>query len=162
MRRRSRPWALFFALWTPWRHWSDLLNSCSVRSCSEKVEKTSCDIAANSIFDNPFGKYGACDSFLVFSFCVFFLARGSTPVKTDGSEWFYVSKRFLTESVILRGTQYLTTLSANMAELARRHIFEIVYFFTNYVVLLSASPAWVSPGACGSPGPLNSLILPSP
>ena len=29
-----------------------------------------------------------------FSFCVFFLARGSTPVKTDGSEWFYVSKRF--------------------------------------------------------------------
>ncbi len=97
-----------------------------------------------------------------FSFCVFFLARGSTPVKTDGSEWFYVSKRFLTESVILRGTQYLTTLSANMAELARRHIFEIVYFFTNYVVLLSASPAWVSPGAWGSPGPLNSLILPSP
>ena len=85
MSRRSRPWALFFALWTPWRHWSDLLNSCSVRSCSEKVQKTSCDIAANSIFDNPFGKYGACDPFLVFQFLCFFSRAWLNPCK---NRWF--------------------------------------------------------------------------
>ena len=103
-----------------------------------------------------------------FSFCVFFLARGSTPVKTDGSEWFYVSKRFLTESVILRGTQYLTTLSANMAELARRHIFEIVYFCYELCSFVVREPCLGLSGGLGEPWapkfpdsaqPLKSLIF---
>ena len=102
---------------------------------------------------------GTLSSF--FSFCAFFLARGSTPVKTDGSEWFYVSKRFLTESVILRGTQYLTTLSANMAELARRHIFELCSFVVREPCLgLSGGlgEPW-APKFPDSAQPLKSLIF---
>ena len=65
----------------------------------------------------------------VFTFLTHFVARGSTRVKTDGSEWISFPQRLLEQSVLLRVTQYLTTLSLNMAEWSWKHIFKNIDFW---------------------------------
>ena len=103
----------------------------------------------------------------VFTFLTHFVARGSTRVKTNGSEWISFPQRLLEQSVLLRVTQYLTTLSLNMAEWSWKHIFKNIYFCEFYRFILE-NP-WVGlPGGLWEPWapkfpdsaqPLQSLVF---